>query len=175
MRRKQSGNIMLFWVGMGILIATAAANACYTLQLADPRQLYEGIRTGWQKAGESRFYAGIRVIPVRLVQTAAVLKICKSKIRQMGARMVLLCGGCSVGAALVLMSRVRGLFGIVPFLASKFPQAFCYLAAWGLYLYAGLEGLPDQEWKLRTVVLFLVFGGIFLEICAAPQLAVKIL
>lgn len=175
MRRRQSGNVMLFWIGMGILIATAAANTCCTLQLADPRQIYDGIRTGWQKAAESRLYAGIRVLPVRLFQTAAVLKICKSKIRKLGSRMVLLWGGCSLGAVLVLMSRVRGLFGIISFLASNLPQAFCYLAAWGLYLYAGLEGVPEQEWKLRTVVLLLVFGGMLLEICAAPQLAVKIL
>lgn len=175
MRRRQSGNVMLFWVGMGALIATAAANACCTLQLADPRQIYEGIRNGWQKAAESRLYGGLHVLPVRLFQTAAVLKICKSRIRQMGTRMVLLCGGCFMGAALVLMSRVRGLFGIIAFLFSAFPHAICYLAAWGLYLYAGLEGVPKEEWKLRAVVLFLVFGGMLLEICLAPPLAVKIL
>lgn len=175
MRKRRSGDTMLLWMGAGICLATAVSNLCCTMQLADPRALYEIIRAGWQRAAESRIYAAVRVLPVRLLQTALVVQVCRSRLRQMGCRLLLLCGGCGLGAALVVMSRARGLFGLLPFLASRFPQGLCYLAAWGLYLYAGLEELPQQEWRLRAVTAALLGGGILLEICASPGLAVKIL
>ncbi len=175
MKRHRTGNIMLFWIGVGILLSTAMSNLCYTMQMADPRQLYQWIQEGWQKASESRLYAGFRVLPMRLFQTVAIWKLCSSRLRQTGARLVLLCGGCSLGAILVLMSRVRGIWGIIPFLANGLPQGLCYLAAWGLYLYAGLEGLPERGLRLRSVVVILLIGGIFLEIYASPHLAVTFL
>lgn len=175
MRSRHSGTIMVFWLGAGILLSSAAANAGFTLRLADPQRLYEGLCTGWQKAAESRIYAGLRVVPLRLLQILAVINICRSKVRQAGMRLILLAVGCSLGGALVMMSRVRGIFGILPFLASRLPQGLCYLAAGWLYLFAGLEGLPDHTVRFRVLVFFMILGGICMEICTAPQLIINFL
>ncbi len=179
MRRKERpGTVMLFWIGLGVLCSSVAVNIFYTLQMADAKQMYESFCSGWQRASESRIYAGLRVIPVRALQTFVVFKACRCRLRQMGVRLLLLVEGMSAGALLVMMSRVRGLFAIVPFLMSGFPHIFCYFAAWGLYLYAGLEELPDwqvRQAKVRIVTAVLVVAGMFLEICTAPRMVVKFL
>lgn len=170
MGRIRQESYILIWIGIGIVLATAAFNKIFAAGLADYQKLYGNLCRGWERLSQGDVFAIVRTIGVRLLQSAGIGAVCRrqGRLRDIGIPGVLLFAGISVGYLLVLLTWCRGIYGIWLFLAAGFPHMLCYGAAWGLLILRGLSGWEIRRFRFWGAVGVLAAAGIFLEIYVHP-------
>ncbi len=158
--------MLLFWLASGVALATVGVNRLFASGVVNYQVLYEAVSGGWLRAAEHQW--DLRILLVRLAETAFLFLICRGRLRGPGPAVILLAAGFSAGTAMVLFTWCRGLWGIFCFVLSGFPHDLFYLAAWGLLilrytLYANVR--RGRFWSV-TVLLFL--AGILTELWINP-------
>lgn len=170
MGRIRQETYILIWIGIGIILATAAANKIFSAQLADYRQLYKNLCRGWERLAAGDVFSIVRTVVVRLLQSAGIAAVCRKQgwVREIGIPGVLLFAGMAFGYLLVLLTWCRGIYGILLFLAAGFPHMPVYGAAWGILILRGLSGYEVRRLRFWGAVGGLTAAGIFLEIYVRP-------
>lgn len=161
---------ILIWIGIGIVLSTAAANKIFAARLADYQLLYKNLCRGWERLASGETPAVIKTVGARLLQSAGIAAVCRREghLRDAGIPGVLLFAGITFGYLLVLFTWCRGIFGILLFLAAGFPHMLCYGAAWGILILRGLSGYEIRRFRFWGAVGGLTAAGIFLEIYVHP-------
>lgn len=170
MRRIRWESYICIWIGIGIVLATAAANKIFAARLADYQVMYENLCRGWERLAAGNVFVIARTILVRLLQSAGIVLLCRKpgRLRDAGIPAVLLFAGAAAGYLLVLMTWCRGIFGLLLFLAAIFPHGLCYGLAWGIMIIRGLSDYEIRRFRFWSVVGVLILAGIFLETFMYP-------
>lgn len=170
MGRTRQETYILVWIGIGIVLATAAANKIFAARLADYQLLYQELCRGWESLADGNRLSIAKTILVRLLQSAVITAVCRKtgRLRNIGTPAVLLFAGLACGYLLVLLTWCRGIFGILLFLAAGFPHMFCYGLAWGILVLRGLSGYEIRRFRFWGAVGGLIAAGMFLEIYMHP-------
>lgn len=169
MRRGQ-GFFLIFWFGVGVALATLAANRVFSSGLVDHRILYESLEQGWRQLLEKRAAGILRVLFLRLLQTVAVAWLCRKRSRPFLLLFPLCWAGFGAGLSLVVMTWNRGPFGLLWFVLSWFPHQLFYGAAWGMMILDRLSGRGGRNGSFRAGMAALVMFGILTEIQLNPRL-----
>lgn len=159
---------LLLWLAAGWLIAAVGANRLFASGLVNYQILYGFITRGWESAVQGQTAGVLKILAVRLAETAVIVGICRSHFRGPGIPLMLLSMGLSAGISLVLFTWCRGVFGIFCFLLSGFPQGFFYLAAWGILILKYAMSYEVRKGKFWSMVLALLLLGICSEIWLNP-------
>lgn len=174
MRRISQGYYLLLWMGIGIVVATLAANRLFSSGLVNYQVLYQSMVAGWQHGAEADridVWAVIQILAVRMMETAAIAFVCRSAFRRgrrIGISLLLVYTGAVTGVCMVLMTWCRGFFGIVSCFAACMPQYVFYLMAWGMLSLQALSGYEIRRGRFWTVFWLLLAAGILSEIFLNP-------
>lgn len=163
MRRNQ-GIYLLFWIGVGLTLATIGANRVFASGLVDYQVLYQYVLEGWQSTAAGDWKCIMRILLVRILQTAGIEALCRSRMNKVAVPFLLIWVGCAAGLSLVLMTWYRGIFGLIVFLISVFPHQLFYGTAWGILLFKCLSGYETRRHRFWGAVTALLLFGILLEI-----------
>lgn len=164
MRRRSQGIYLLFWVGLGMLLATVTGNRLFASGLVDYRILYQYLQQGWQNMLAKDWKCLLRILLVRSLQTAAVEFLCRNRLHRLLVPLLLVWAGCSAGFSLVLMTWYRGGFGLIVFLASNFPHQLFYGTAWGILIFKCLSGYEVRRRRFWGAVAALLLFGVLMEV-----------
>lgn len=160
---------LLFWVGLGVLLATVAANRVFASGLVDYRILYESFCRGWQGLGEKRFSFRFRLIFARLTQACILLYLGRRHRRRVGVPLALVWLGFGLGLSLTVMTWNRSVYGLLIFVASWLPHGLFYGLAWALAL-SGTEGGGSPRRGVLGGVAGLLLLGLLGEMHVNPWL-----
>ncbi|MCI8659395.1 MAG: hypothetical protein HFG54_03960 [Lachnospiraceae bacterium] len=163
MRRNQ-GIYLLFWISVGLMLATIGANRVFASGLVDYQVLYQYVLEGWQNTATGDWKCVFRILAVRIFQTAMVEALCRSRLHKVAIPLLLAWVGCAAGLSLVLMTWYRGIFGLIVFLISVFPHQIFYGTAWGILIFKCLSGYETRKGRFWGAVAALILFGILLEI-----------
>lgn len=163
MRRNQ-GIYLIFWVSVGMALATVAANRVFASGLVDYCILYQYLQRGWQSLAQKDFSCVLRILLVRILETAVVEFLCRNRLHRMFVPLLLVWAGCSAGFSLVLMTWYQGAAGLLLFLASNFPHQLFYGAAWGILIFKCLSGYEARRRRFWGAVAALLLFGVLAEI-----------
>lgn len=168
MRRIRRESYLLLWLAAGWLIAAVAANRLFASGLVNYQVLYGYVAQGWQETVQGQASAVLKILLVRLGQTALIAAVCRSHMRGPGIVLLLLCAGLSAGVSLVLLTWCRGVMGIACFLLAGFPQDLFYMAAWGILIVKYAMSYEVRRGKFWSMVLSFLLMGICAEIWLSP-------
>lgn len=155
--------VPVFWAGVGILLASVAANRLFASELVNYPVLYGYLEQGWQQRGDWDGLAVAKVVVLRAMQTVAVALLCRGRFKRLACRMIPALIGGGTGLSIVLLTWSRGAVGILLFLALWFPHGLCYLAVWGLLLLRCAMDCEVQTRSFWSAVLAALAAGILLE------------
>ena len=164
MRRRNQWIYLLFWIGVGMMTATVAANRAFASGLVDYRILYQYLQRGWQSMIEKDWKCMLRILAVRSLQTAAVELICRNRLHWLSVPFLLIWAGCSAGFSLVLMTWYQGWMGLFFFLISNFPHQLFYGTAWGILIFRCLSGYEVRLRRFWGAVAALLLFGVLAEV-----------
>lgn len=174
MRRISQGYYLLLWMGIGIVVATLAANRLFSSGLVNYQVLYQNMVAGWQhgaEAGRTDIWTVLRILAVRMMETAAIAFVCRSAFRRgrrIGITLLLAYTGAVTGVCMVLMTWCRGLLGIFSCFAACMPHYLFYLMAWGMLILQALSGYEIRRGRFWTAFGLLFAAGILSEIFINP-------
>ena len=170
MRRRNQGIYLLFWIGAGLLLATVAANQMFASGVVDYHVLYGYLQRGWENTKEKQLGSVIRILLVRILQTAVVEVLCRGRMNRLSVGVLLSWAGCGAGFSMALMTWHRGAYGLIVFLLSNFPHQLFYGMAWGILIIRCLSGYEARRNRFRGAVLACLLFGILSEVHVNPML-----
>lgn len=168
MRETKHRYALFFWLTAGWLLGAVGVNRLFASGLINSQVLYGFVTDGWLGAMEGQKAAVWRIAAVRMMQTAAVVGICRSRIQSFGIPFLLVLTGLAGSTSLVVFTWCRGLEGLWCFLISGFPHQLFYLAAWWLLAYRYGYGLSARRGRFWSAVISLTAGGMAAEIRLNP-------
>ena len=174
MRRITQGYALLIWMGIGIVVATMAANRLFASGLVNYQVLYQYMVQGWQRGTGTEgadAWTMIQILVVRLAETAVIAFVCRRAAHgrgKIGIFLLLAYTGAVTGLSVVLMTWCRGFVGIFCCLAACLPHYLFYLMAWGILILQALAGYEIRKGRFWPVVALLLTAGIMSEIWLNP-------
>ena len=145
-KRKNQGMYLLLWVGIGMTMATIAANRMFASGLVDYQLLYQYLQQGWQNTANGDWKCVCRILMIRVAQTAVIELLCRSRLHRLTVPLLLI------------------FLGLFVFLVSIFPHQIFYGAAWGILLIKCLSGYEARRHRFWGAVTALLLFGILLEV-----------
>ena len=82
-KRKNQGMYLLLWVGIGMTMATIAANRMFASGLVDYQLLYQYLQQGWQNTANGDWKCVCRILMIRVAQTAVIELLCRSRLHRL--------------------------------------------------------------------------------------------
>ena len=168
MRMERSLSVLAAAVLAGWLIAVLLCNALFYRNIVNYEVLYQGIAGCWAKGAEQDRTRRICLLAVRILQTAAVYVMTRSRLRRAGSLFLGFAAGVCGGMLLSLLVWSRGVSGGLLFLASGFPQDLAYLPCFFLLLICGRSDRPVQKKRLFCTMIILLAAGIWMELYVSP-------
>ncbi len=168
MRHIRQESYLLFWLVAGWLLAAVATNRLFALGLVNYELLYSYVARGWSDMIQQEGGSGMKIVLTRLLETAALLLVCRGRYKKAGVRLLLLTAGLSAGVSLVLLTWCRGIGGLFCFLAAGFPQEPFYLAAWGIVILRYVRSLEVRPVRFWSAFTALMAAGLCSEILLNP-------
>lgn len=160
----------MFWLTAGWLLAAVAVNRVFALELVNYQVLYGYVSAGWGRTAAENQESVLRILLVRLAETAAVASVCRSRTRAIGCPALLLAAGFCASTSLVLFTWCRGFIGLVCFLLAGFPHELFYGAAWWILMQRYMYPLPVRRGRFWSGVAALTAAGLLSELCLNPLL-----
>ena len=130
--------------------------------------MYGYVVQGWSAAIQGQTAGVLKILLVRLGETALIAAVCRSRMRGPGIILILIGAGLSAGVSLVLFTWCRGVMGIVCFILTGFPQDLFYLSAWGILILKYAMSYEVRRGKFWSMVVSLLLLGICAEIWLSP-------
>lgn len=168
MRLERSVSVLAAAVLAGWLMAVLLCNALFYRNIVNYEVLYQGVADSWAKASERSRTDRISLLAVRVLQAAFVYGITRCRLRRAGSLFLGIAAGFGGGVLLSLLVWSRGMAGGFLFLAAGFPQDLAYLPCLFLLLVSGRSDRTVQKDRFFCIILFLLAGGIWLELYASP-------
>lgn len=168
MRTERWIRMLMAAVLAGWLGAVLLCNGLFYRNIVNYEVLYRGTAESWAQAAVRGRAGRICLLAVRLLETAAVFGMTRSRFRRAGSLLLGAAAGFSGGVFCCLMVWSRGAIGGLLFLAAGFPQDLAYLPCLFLLLISGISERPVQKDRLFCVILFLTAAGIWLELYINP-------
>lgn len=168
MRLERSITVLAAAVLAGWLLAVLLCNGLFYRNIVNYEILYHGMAECWAEEAARNRAGRIHLLAVRVFQVAAVACITRSRLRRAGSLFLGTAIGFCGGVFLSLLVWSRGLAGGLLFLAAGFPQDLAYLPCLFLLLISGRSDRTVQKDRLFCIILFLLAGGIWLELYVSP-------
>lgn len=170
--RFSKGQMLAFWMGLGVLFATVALNRLFASGLINYPVLYgylmQEVEQGLGRDRGVSTFAVVKTVILRSAQTVTVIFLCRSRFRQFFCRAVPAAIGGSAASYIVLLTWSRGIAGLPQFLALWLPQGLLFLAVWVALLLRLASGEEVRQRNFLSAVLSLFMAGILLEILINP-------
>lgn len=168
MKHIRRESYLLLWLAAGWLLAAVGANRMFASGLVNYQVLYGYVTRGWASAAQGETAGVLKILIVRLFETALIASVCRSRMRGPGIILILIAAGLSAGVSLVLLTWCRGVMGIICFLLAGFPQDLFYLSAWGILILKYAMSYEVRRGKFWSIVVALLMLGISAEIWLNP-------
>lgn len=168
MRRLRIEQELLLWFGIGVVASTFLMNRLLESGLVNYQILYENLYQNWSQGPDNRDWMVWRIVLVRVVQTAVLVWLCRSRYWKAAIRILPLFLGMSMAVLLVFLTWNCGVSGLVCFAILGFPHGICYLAAWMLILFRYASRYEVRRGKFWSAVLTALLAGMLSEILINP-------
>lgn len=175
MRRISQSDLLILWIGIGVLAATVAANRLFASGLVNYEVLYRYMQGGWQRGlpdGREGIWDALKILTVRLSETAVVEFVCRKAAqggrRRIGIYLLLFYSGAVTGVSVVLTTWCCGIRGIFFCMLSCIPHYGFYLPVWGIFILRSLGGYETRRGRFWAVVGLLFLAGVWSEVWLNP-------
>ena len=168
MKHIRRESYLLFWLVAGWLFAAVGTNRLFASGLVNYQVMYGYVAQGWSAAIQGQTASVLKILLVRLGETALIASVCRSRMRGPGIILILIVAGLSAGVSLVLFTWCRGVMGIVCFILTGFPQDLFYFSAWGILILKYAMSYEVRRGKFWSMVASLLMLGICAEIWLSP-------
>ncbi len=168
MKHIRRESYLLFWLVAGWLFAAVGTNRLFASGLVNYQVLYGYVVRGWSDTVQGQTSGVLKILLVRLGETALIAAVCRSRLRGPGIILILTGAGLSAGVSLVLLTWCRGVMGIVCFLLAGFPQDLFYVSSWGILILKYAMSYEVRRGKFWSLVVSLLMLGICAEIWLSP-------
>lgn len=168
MKRIRLGEWIFLCFAAGILLGTFLGNQMFGSGLVSYSILYECLERGWHCAVDGAAMIPEKIVLVRLLETAALLVLARSRMRHPLIFLFSLWIGICASALLTVLTWSRGVSGFLYFLACVFPHMIFYLAAWGILLLRYRSPYEVRRGRFWSAVILLIAFGLVLEILVNP-------
>ena len=168
MRLERSITVLAAAVLAGWLLAVLLCNGLFYRNIVNYEILYHGMADCWAQAAVRSRTGKICLLAVRVLQVAAVACITCSRLRRTGSLFLGTAIGFCGGVFFSLLVWSCGMAGGFLFLAAGFPQNLAYLPCLFLLLVSGRSDRTVQKDRFFCIILFLLAGGIWMELYVSP-------
>lgn len=170
MKKIRLNEQIFLWFAAGIILGTMLCNQMFGSGLVSYAVLYDYLERGWRCAVDGGTAFPWKVVCVRLVETAAVIGLAKSRMRGPLIFIFSAWTGICASALLTILTWSRGPSGFLYFLTGMFPHMFFYLAVWGLLLLRYRSPYEIRKGRFWSAVFFMMAVGMVAEILVNPYL-----
>lgn len=158
------------WLLAGVLTATVGVNWLFYTGVVDEQILYSWMEQGWRNAIRQSRVTIVRIVLIRLLETASLIFVGRSRLHQQGIRLFLFGIGMEECALLILMTWCRGAFGILCYLLSSFPHMCFYFLEWIAILLYYDRCYAMRRGRFWSAMIALLSFGICTELWIHPVL-----
>lgn len=168
MKRIRFGERLFLCFVAGILLGIFFINQMFGSGLVSYSVLYEALERGWHSALEKDAIFPWKVALVRLMETAVLFVLVRSRLRHSLIFLFSFWIGICASALLTILTWSRGISGFLYFLACVFPHMICYLASWGILILHYRSPYEMKKGQLWSAVILLGAFGLVAEILINP-------